>query len=387
MLIANTKKRVLLSFATVVLQLIGLPAKLFRKKVDLNSLQPKKILLVRLDHIGDLIMSSPAFTILRDRFPESKICLLANNGATQLFTSDNRINEIFVFNWPWSFQKENNGFTIAKLKELFQLIKRLRRERFDLFIDFRGDLRFVFLFGVLTGIKIRLSNSRSGKSNFLNHISEYDLNKHEVERSIDVIKCIAPVQSQIRTAITLNEQYAVEIKQHIEKEIKGVFPDNIAVIAPYSSQDIKSWPTEHFRNVIAYLHTKGFTILIAGTSEDSEHANEMIKGLGENIISLAGKTSLQQLAALLALSKLVVGIDTGVLHLASCFNVPIIAIFGPTRSFEYRPYSPYTTVIESLTCKCDQLLHLECNCQIFGYTGCMYDVHPNLIQQAIDKVV
>ena len=387
MLIANTRKKRLLSVAKFLIELFWLPIVRFEKKENLTTIQPKKILMVRLDHIGDLIMSSAAFTGLRERFPNSEIVLLANTGAKQLFANDPRIDKLLLFNWPWSFQKENNRFSARKLKELFGVISEIRRQQFDLFIDFRGDLRFVFLFAILTNIKTRVGNSRSGKTSLLHHVSDYDLSKHEVERSFDVLECFAITRSEIRPAIMLDSKEIAIIKELLRKEADGTFLKTLAVIAPYSTQDIKSWPTQYFREVTAYLVSKDCTVVIAGTTGDAENARQIIQGLGNDAISLAGQTSLKQLGALLSIANLVIGVDTGTLHLASCFDIPIIAIFGPTRSVEFRPYSPHTIVVDSSNCSCNQFLHLQCDCPVSGFAKCMHEAVPGLVLREIDKLI
>jgi len=387
MFIHNKKKKFVLSIVNVIIELISLPAKLFRKETNLNNIEPAKILLLRLDHIGDVIMTSPSFSLMRERFPAARILLLTNGAGKQLYQEDHRIDEVWVFNWPWGQQRIREKFSWSKIKELIEIILKLRRENIDVFVDFRGDLRFIFLFGVLTGARFRVSNSRSGKSSLLHHISDYDVSKHEVERSLDVLKVFGNLKGPVRPEIYLNNTEISDVKTLIEKVINAPLPGKLAVIGPYSSRDVKSWPSVYFVEVISYLREKDFTVLIVGTAADQNHSEDLISGFNEGVFSFAGKTTVRELAAMVSVSSVVVGVDTGVLHLASCFDVPIIAIFGSTRSIEFRPFSPFAKIVESNTCICNQFLHLKCDHEVEGYARCLYQLAPKMVIQAIDEAL
>ena len=272
-----------------------------------------------------------------------------------------------------------------KIREIFNLILKLRREKIDLFIDFRGDLRFVFLFGVLTGSKVRISNSRIGQSSLLHHIAEYKVSSHEVERTLDVVKCLGGEVTHTRPQIFLDDTETSAIKSLVQSETGIIDVGKIAIIAPYSSQDIKSWPGSYFNEVISYLDVNGYLTLILGTVDDLEDSMRMISPATKKVFSLAGKTNIRQVAALISVSRVVVGIDTGVLHIASCFDVPVIAIFGPTRPLEFKPFSPFTSVIDSGACECNQFLHLQCDCPVDGYARCMTKALPTSVIRAIQK--
>ena len=385
MIIHNKNKRLSALIINAIIEFLWLPKRLFSHKTDLQQLNPNKILVLRLDHVGDVVMTSPSFAFLRKRFPTAKIILLADSTCKHLYQSDPNLNEILTFNWPWAHQKKNNKLTFLKIREIFNLIVKLRKEKIDLFIDFRGDLRFVFLFGVLTGSIVRISNSRIGQSSLLHHIAEYKVSSHEVERTLDVVKCLGGQITQTRPHLTLKETELKEIKCLIQRETGVAVHDKIAVIAPYSSQDIKSWPGSYFIEVISYLDENGYLTLILGTGDDLDDSLSMITPACKNVFSLAGKTDIRQVAALIAVSTVVVGIDTGVLHIASCFDVPVIAIFGPTRPLEFKPYSPYTSVIDSVACECNQFLHLECDCPVDGYALCLTKALPSSVIRAIEK--
>jgi ADP-heptose:LPS heptosyltransferase len=113
----------------------------------------------------------------------------------------------------------------------------------------------------------------------------------------------------------------------------------------------------------------------------------MISEFQGQAFSFAGKTSVRELAALISLSAIVVGVDTGVLHIASCFELPVVAIFGPTRSVEFQPYSPHTHLVQTNTCQCNQFMHLKCDCPLEGYASCLYNLSASSVIDVISDII
>ncbi|MXV51727.1 hypothetical protein GS399_12150 [Pedobacter sp. HMF7647] len=381
----NKKKAFALSLVNLLIDLLWLPSKIISKRVDPTVINPEKILVVRLDHIGDIVMTTPAFTLLKQRFPDSKMYLLCSLANQQLFQGDNRFEKTFAFNWPWDRQAKVKWST-AKIKELLKLISLIRKEKIDLFIDFRGDLRFVVLFGLLTGIDVRLSNSRTGNKNLLTFRADYDVEKHEVKKCLDIIGPFVKPKTELFPSLFINENDQADIRLLLINN--GIMPANkMALVAPYSSKDIKSWPDDYFRKIISFLIKNDYQVLITGTADHAQHSLELISGFEKNVFSLAGKTSVREAAALVSVSNMIVGVDTGITHIASCFDIPVVAIFGSTRSVEFRPYSPKAFVIETNTCLCNQLLHLSCEHKTGSISKCMTDVKPEMVIQVIKQFV
>jgi len=376
------KKKLAFFILNCLLLVLSLPRRLRGRHTDFDQLTPRKILMIRLDYIGDVVMASPAFSYLRSRFPNSSISLLTNSISRELYKNDENLDKIWVYNWPWRLLRKDNGFSKAKIKELFHLIRALRKENIDLVIDSRGDSRFVFLFGTLVGARIKIGNSRSGNSGLFDFASTYDVDKHEVERSFDVLGCFGGGQVKPQPYIPLS----VEALENAKKLLEPSSGAPVALVAPYSSKDVKSWPADYFKDVIQYLVNNKYQVYVVGAKDDSESAAALISSFSSSVYSLAGKTSILELAALTSISQLVVGVDTGVLHIASCFQTPIVAIFGPTRSCEYRPYSNLSTVVDNGTCQCDQLTHAKCDVPLYGYAKCMSELTPEAVIEAIKKI-
>jgi len=379
------KKKVAFFFLNMAVLVLSLPARLLKRSTNLSGLRPKKILIIRLDYIGDVVMTSPAFSFLRSKFPEASISLLTNRVARDLYKNDSNLNKIWVYDWPWRQLRQDNKFNRLKVSQLFRLIRTLRGEKFDLAVDSRGDTRFILLFGLLVGAKIIIGNSRSGNSGALDFTARHDPNKHEVERSFDALRCFDNGPTELKPYVDLADK-EIEKAKDLLKSLNSKGRKNVALIAPYSSKDVKSWPLEYFEEVISHLLTEHYLVLVVGTKDDAGSASQLIGSFAENVYSLAGETSIVELAALTSVCRLVVGVDTGVLHIASCFKTPIVAIFGPTRACEYRPYSKQSVVADNQSCVCDQLAHSKCDIPVGGYAKCMSELTPGAVIAAIDRI-
>ena len=123
----------------------------------------KKVLVVKLDHLGDSFLITPLFKYLIKNFPDVKIDILCSDLAKPIFENNPYIAKIITFNY---FRTSRGNGKKAGLKESLQLIKDLRKERYDLFIDARGEL-FVSLLGFLTGARYRVGFEREEIGGFL----------------------------------------------------------------------------------------------------------------------------------------------------------------------------------------------------------------------------
>jgi len=154
---------------------------LFKKKKYLKKEDRyQKILIIELWGIGDIVLMSSILPALKDRFPQAEVCLLSKNIAKQII-KDRFIDKFFLFDFPWTGFKNKYKLWRWDWKGLFKLIKKLRKEKFDLILDARGDIRNNFL-SFLIGGKRRLGYNWSGGGIFLTDVIKIDYkNIHRVE--------------------------------------------------------------------------------------------------------------------------------------------------------------------------------------------------------------
>ena len=360
-----------------------LPGKKRRKNVG----DTPKILLCRLDHIGDVIMTTVALRAIKEKYPNATVSILTSKACIPLFEGNPFVNQCYSFNWPWPYDTFNNRFTIKHVKCYYKLYKELKREKFDIMIECRGDIRIFFLFGVLLFIPVLAATTRTGGDFLLSHPADYNGTHHELERVADVLKVLDIPVNRMRGELCLFETDFKATNQIIQ-EITGMNSLSYAVISPTAAKRVKEWIPFRWKEVADYIYLKhNCLVFFAGTKADEPGIDNLIGTTNFGIYNFAGKTTLRQLAALLYGAKIIIGVDTGTLHMGACFDVPVVSLFGPTYPQEFRPYTPFGKVIDLDICFCDRDKHLKCSKPEGDVSFCMNAISVKSVCETIDQLM
>ena len=280
--------------------------------------EPKKILLVRTDRLGDVILSTPAIKNLRLAFPEAHIAFMCRPYTRGALEGNPYLNEVIICD---KYGKHKNFWGILKLASL------LRRKKFGWAIILHPTNR-AHLVTFLAGIKFRVGWDR--KMGFLltkgiAHSKE-EGQKHELEYTLDILR-------ELNIPITDKQTY-FPIRQEAEQKIEELFvkyglnrSDKIVVMHPSASCPSKRWPQEKFSQLIKLLREKLNVKVVIITSKDEVEFGKMIVEENE-VIDLRGKLSISEVGALLKRCALFISNDSGPVHIAASLNIPVIAIFG-----------------------------------------------------------
>ncbi len=294
------------------------------KKRTVPGILYHRILITRTDRLGDVLLSTPVIKALRQKFPQSYICMLVSPYTKDALEGNPDLDEVIIFDKD----AKNKGW-LAALKFAWLL----RKKKFDLAVVLHPTIR-LHLLTFLAGIPKRLGYDR--KFGFLltdriKHTKQYG-QKHESEYALDLIRYLG-IQPQDKTLF-------MPIKQESEKWLDVLFSqaqikdsDQLLVIHPAASCPSKIWPAERFAQVADRLAQKyGFKVIVVSGPKDMQKAQEMIKNMRIKALNLAGKTSVSQLASLLRRCRLFISTDSGPIHMASALGVPVIAIFGRSQA-------------------------------------------------------
>jgi lipopolysaccharide heptosyltransferase II len=315
----------------------------------------QKFLLVRLDHIGDLLMTTPAIHALKLRFPESSLNLLASPSSLPIVAGNPEIDKVFPFRVPWY---DGGRAQIFPFLAYWRLLRQLRKERFDVAIDFRGDFRVLWFFLFLGGVKQRVGFAGLGGEFLLTSSFPYDKTRHFVEMNLALANCLAGPPASTGSRYHLYP--TAEDVSHVDKilaELGLSAEDRIVAIHPTTIPhwQLKRWPPERFAALAdALIRREGVKIVFTGGKDDAAELSRVVSAMQESACVLAGKTSLSQLAELIRRCRLFIANDTGPMHLAVAVGTPLVAIFGPTdprRSGPYGNHELFRVVRLDLTCK------------------------------------
>ncbi len=279
-----------------------------------------RILIVRTDRIGDLLLSTPVIKAVRERYPRAFIAVMASPYAKDIVEGNPYLDEVMLYDKEGKHRNWLRSIRFAR---------NLEKKRFDLAIILHPTNR-VHLLAFLAGIPKRIGYDR--KLGFLltdriPHIKERG-EKHELEYNLDLLRYLKIEVRDKKLFMPIKKESEEWAKDFLKQEgIKA--DDKLLAINPAASCPSKLWPFERFAEVADRLSQKfGFKILLVCGSKDLLIAESVMKNMRSSVISLAGKTSVSQLASLLKRCSLFISNDSGPVHIASGVGTPAISIFG-----------------------------------------------------------
>lgn len=297
---------------------------------------PGSILVIRVDEIGDVTLTSPFLAGLRRHYPVAHITLLVKEEVRELVLRCPHVNEVISvrntcgrlkrwFVLPWAMR----SFARA------QLVQR----RFDMTIQPRWDVdaHYASVLAYHSGSPVRIGFSESvhprkmvlnaGFDRFFTHTLRDDAPRHEVERSMILLRQMGGGTVQDPLGLWVSEEDVAAVATILESA--GV-PRNarLVAIAPGAGRPRREWGAGSFAAVgawLAGLSPETFVVVIGGP-RDVRLAREVADAIGPRAVALAGMTSLRQTGALFQRCELLIGNDSGPIHLASAAGIPVVVV-------------------------------------------------------------
>lgn len=344
----------------------------------------KKILVINLTRMGDILQSAPLLHTLRQADKDVHISYLAVTGYSEICRFIPPIDHLipFDFNSSVAVSKEAVRFLPRRLREIRSFIESLRRENFDEVINLshsKISALFCHLIGVpqTSGLTLDAEGFRQIRHPWARYFFTANLNRHYNRFNlVDIHKGLALQRSESPeteheqfnpfSVHDFNLQIPPKVRQKARKLLEG-WPGSKTKLKiglqPGASLACKRWPASSFVRLGQMLQENlDAGILIFGSKTEMELASEVCEPLGENTINLAGKTSIGELGSLLGELDLLITNDTGTQHVAAAVGTPVLSLcFGSALSHETGPYGRDHVVVESsLSCyPCS--FHVECS--------------------------
>ncbi|MEN9290551.1 MAG: hypothetical protein RLZZ357_394 [Bacteroidota bacterium] len=305
----------------------------------------KRVLVIQTAFLGDVILASPIWENLHQQFPEARIDVVVKKGNETLLAEHPFLNQVYTFDKR------------QKLKNLWNLGKQLRQQRYELVINLQ---RFASS-GVLTMLA-KGKESRGFEKNplslFFSKRYQHELKEglHEVDRNLNLISDLVPAPyRRPQLYPSMEDLNAIRIYQEVP----------YACLAPTSVWFTKQAPEPIWLKLIKDLSAKQQKIYLLGAASDQKYLDAIAKKAGTSeVVNLAGKLTLLQSAALMAGAQHNYVNDSGPLHLASATNAPVSAFFCSTvPAFGFGPLSDDSKIIE--------VSNLACRpCGLHGHKSC-----------------
>jgi heptosyltransferase-2 len=290
----------------------------------------EKILCVRTDRMGDLLLSLPAVHALRQAFPDTQITLILQHGLEDLLQDHPDLDQV----QPWDPCK-GQGWG-----EIFRWSWRLRQEQFDVAVVF-NPTQFFHVATFLAGIPLRIGYRR--KWGFLLSRSILDTKASrqldEVEFNLELVRLLGISTSQPQLILPRDPKAEEECRQFLARQGQPNSQPPIAV-HPWTSHPSKAWPLESFSKVIEQLATFGRPILIIGGPESSDSMSRWEPTLSVNVVDLVGRLPLRLLPALLRGCALLISNDSGPVHVAAAVGIPTVVVAPQEHARLLRRWCP-----------------------------------------------
>jgi lipopolysaccharide heptosyltransferase I len=305
--------------------------------------QPDSILIIKPSALGDIVLALPALTALRRSFPQARISWLVRPEYAELLRGHPDFNDIILFDRKFLAKSWYNAKAFGALLGLF---RRLRKEHFELVIDFQGLFRTGFLAWV-TGCRKRFGMAGAREFSHFFYTSRIRQDKSTVHL-VDYYLKIAVAAGAIKDKVEFKLPADAGAEDAIRKILsgQGVNCDNYTVIVPGAAQPVKRWPIERFAQLADKIAGKfGSSIVATGSQGERQYIDTLKATAKSHILNLAGRTSVRELTALLKGASLVVSNDTGPGHIAAATGAPVVMIFGPTNPARVCPYARPNCVV------------------------------------------
>jgi heptosyltransferase-2 len=279
---------------------------------------PKKILIIRTDRLGDVILSTPVIKNLRNCFPEAHIAFICRPYTKRILEGNPYLNEVIVY---------DKYRTHKKVWPSIKFALDLRKKKFDWALILHPTNR-VHIFTFFAGIPLRIGWDKKMGWLLTKKLpqAKQEGARHELEYTLDILRTLGLKADDKTTYFPINKEAQKRVGALL-KEFGLRDEEKLIVIHPSASCPSKRWPQEHFLELIKlFEEKKGFKIAVVTSEEEKSFGQKLVED--NRILDLRGKLDILELASLLQQASLFVSNDSGPVHIAANFKIPVISIFG-----------------------------------------------------------
>jgi heptosyltransferase I len=324
---------------------------------DLRSRDFRKILLIKLSAVGDVIHTIPVLNKLRRHYPAAQLDWLVTPAIAELLRHNPAISNVIEFareDWskPW---------TLTPFVSYGRLAAKLRANAYDLVVDMHGQFRTA-VFTLATGAPVRIGFDRprarvwdasprtfSAEARkhawqgaregswiaYTHHIPVPTLDLHAVDRYLSVGPILGLGKGPPDFSFPVPQAAIARVESLLRHHDIADTP--LVTMAPGTIWETKHWQSDKFAEVARHFLQRGFAVALMGTRRERAVCEDVAR-LAPGAVDVAGETTLTELAALVRRSAISVTNDSGPMHLAVALDRPVISVFGPTDPIWIGPY-------------------------------------------------
>jgi heptosyltransferase-1 len=321
-----------------------------------------KILIIKPSSFGDIIQANPVARALRLCYPEATLTWLVFDVWADVLSCFPDIDEVMIW-------KKTGG-----ISEYFDIISRIRAEKFDIVIDLQGLARTGIL-SRLSGAPVRIGvpGLKEGAWLLEKEVYPESAGMNAALRNLETVRFLSGKPQEVAFSLSILDAVTQEADRIMQAA--GITEnDPLIALVPASRGKGKEWPVGHFRELLTqiFVARPNAKVLMLGGKGDFYIFS------GKGSIALCGKTSLLQLFGSLKKCTVVVGPDTGPIHLAAALNVPVVVLFGGSDVHETAPMVEKISILKKEYPCSPCRGHTTC----VGYP-CLRDITPQEVMEAL----
>ncbi len=318
---------------------------MLKDAIDFTKLH--RVLVVKLRHHGDVLLTSPLFSVLKNHHPHLELDALVYQETEEMLSLHPAISQLHTVDRNW--KRRGLGYQIA---QEWALLRSLRARRYDLLIllteQWRGALLKQAL-GIPYAVVADYGRRQSWfwKQSF-SHIYPQTPQRHKVEFHLDALRRVGltPQLDERSLSFVMADADVTHAQALLRQAgVTGLY----VVLHPASRWGYKCWEIDKYAALIERLRHAGYTLVLTGAASRAER--HLIAAIQTRVtqapVDLSGKLTLKQLGAVIQGAACFVGVDSMPMHLAAALDTPVVALFGPSSQAIWRPWARHYEIVSS----------------------------------------
>ena len=331
----------------------------------------KKILIIRLSSIGDIILTTQVLRLLRKKYPDAVIDFLVQKEYAEILKHNPRVSNVILYDKKISLQENNK-----------QRDKILNNEKYDLIIDLQNNIRSRFYRKLIYKNLYKVKKYRIEKFAMVHFHNSFNEMPHVTERYYNAIKDLGIERDNKGLEVWLENENGYKVSENKQK-------NKIIGIAPGAKHFTKKFPNEKLISLFneLLLIYPEYNFKLFGIAEDKQISKELVKLGGKRVQDFCGELTLLQTAHELDECDVLITNDSGLMHLAAARKVPTLAIFGSTiPQFGFSPYGNKSEIVE-IELSCRPCTHIGRDSCPKGHFNCMNLISNKIIIEKLEKLI
>src|SRR5215212_2459740 len=310
------------------------------KRVEADSI--KRVVVRGTNWVGDSVMTVPALRALRRVLPDATITLAIRPGASGIFSEADYIDDVLPY--------DRKG-----VLSVIPQIREWRRRKFDVALLFQNAFEAA-LIPFLAGVPLRLGYATESRQALLTHplpLPDWRSSKHEIFYYLYLVTALEQMlfgrsdvcEDEPDASIQISESRKAEAAELLRAYGVSEMEPVVAICPGSINSRAKRWPSERFAALADRFIDSRRKVLLIGSKDEIDVSEDVVQRMRNQPVVLTGKTSLDQITAVLDRADLIVTNDTGPAHIGAALGRPTIVIFGPTNPLTTRPFAPDAEVL------------------------------------------